>query len=321
MDRWIPPSKRRARTAVAGKPLTYQYDIVPDPLRRQVVLILQRALGNRLFTYRMPGVMENPSPGYDWWDIIFKLLREELGLFKLSEHGDDPDEQVLNFILNCDCGGFIDAVELSLLVMDTRVREADPYSQAEAGVTQSADSAINDINFRFQEHRFGYSYVPEAGELIRIDSQYLHAEVVEQAFQLLQREGFSGAENEFQEAHKEHREGRHKDAITKALNAFESTIKTICDRRGWKYPAAAAAKGLVDVIFQKELVARSHESFFSALRMLLEGLGTVRNKSTASHGQGAEIVVVPQHVASFALHLAASSIVLLVEADSARGKR
>ena len=109
----------------------------------------------------------------------------------------------------------------------------------------------------------------------------------------------------FQDAHKEYRDGHHKDAITKALNAFESTIKTTVDKRKWKYPAGASAKVLIDVIFAKEEpIAPSHESYFNALKALLEGLGTVRNKSTASHGQGATVVVVPQHVASFALHLA-----------------
>jgi HEPN domain-containing protein len=319
MNRWIPPSKRRAQAKSVGQPLAYQYDTVPDALRRQVVLILQRALGNRLYIRHSYMIGSQPTKAFEYWDYIFKRLREERGEFKLSEHGDDPNDQVLNFILNCDTDGFIDAVELCLIVVHAAARRAGSHDSDEADVTENADDAIVNINYRFQEHRFGYSFVPDAGEMIQIDSQYLHANVVEEAFQLLQRTGFSGAENEFQEAHREYRDGHHKDAITKALNAVESTIKTICDRRKWAYPANASSKELVKIIFDHELVAKSHETFFAALRSVLEsGLPTVRNKSTASHGQGATVVVVPPHVAAFALHLAASSIVLLVEADKAK---
>ena len=53
-----------------------------------------------------------------------------------------------------------------------------------------------------------------------------------------------------------------------------------------------------------------------ALRSVLEsGLPTVRNKTKGSgHGQGKELINIPGHLAAYALHLAASNIVLLVEA-------
>lgn len=43
----------------------------------------------------------------------------------------------------------------------------------------------------------------------------------------------------------------------------------------------------------------------------------MRNK-TSGHGQGIEIVDVPQHLASYALHLAAANVVLLIEAHKAK---
>jgi Domain of unknown function (DUF7014)/AbiJ N-terminal domain 4 len=317
MPHWVPPSKRQAQGA--NRPLVYQYDTVPETLRRQVVLILQRAMGNRLYRFRSYVVGNEPSKVYEYWDLAFKTLREERGVFKLSGRSDDPDEQVLNFILECDTEGFIDAVELCFLIVHRIVRQAGEYTRSEGGITEEADEAIANLNYRFQEHRFGYSFVADAGELIRIDSQYLHANVVEEGFKLLKRGGFTGAEAEFADAHKEYRKGENKDAIAKALNSVESTIKTICLRRKWAIPPNAASKDLIKVIFDNELIARSHEAFFGALRAVLEsGLPTVRNKSTASHGQGPAIVVVPPHVAAFALHLAASSIVLLVEADNAK---
>lgn len=313
----VPFSKRQKQASEAGKPLVYEYDKVPAPLRKQVVLILKRALGTQLWKQESFLRGNEPSVSFNAWNFIFQRLREERGEFKLHDEGEMPDEQVCNFLLSCDRDGFIDGVELSLVVVDA-AREFYENDRAAAEITETPDDAINGVNFRFQENRFGYTYVRETGEMVRIDSQFLHKEAVEKAFSLLQQSGFEGPENEFQEAHRKYREGRHKDAILDALKAFESTLKTICDWHKWVYSPNASAKELIGVVFDHDLLASSQQSFFSALRTLLEcGLPTVRNK-TSGHGQGAAVVEVPQHVAAFALHLAASSIVLLAEADKAK---
>ena len=67
------------------------------------------------------------------------------------------------------------------------------------------------------------------------------------ALLLLHDEEFRGAEEEFLNAHKHYRDGRQKEAIADALKAFESTLKTICDRRSWSYDPKATAKPLLDV--------------------------------------------------------------------------
>ena len=55
-------------------------------------------------------------------------------------------------------------------------------------------------------------------------------------------------------------------------------------------------------------------SYFSAVRGCLDsGLPTVRNK-TSGHGQGQEIIELPEHFAAYALNLAATNIVFLVNA-------
>lgn len=132
MARWIPPSKRKAQAAAIGKPLTYQYDDAPEALRVQVVHILQRAIGDRLFAYRMEGIMEQRTESFEWWETANQLLCEEIGRFRLVDRGGtDPHEQVLNFILTSDVDGFVDAVELCLLIADTTVREHGDYVRAE----------------------------------------------------------------------------------------------------------------------------------------------------------------------------------------------
>jgi hypothetical protein len=61
------------------------------------------------------------------------------------------------------------------------------------------------------------------------------------------------------------------------------------------------------------------QSHFTALRSTLEsGLPTVRNRGgRGGHGQGSDVVDVPDYLAAYCLHLAATNIVLLIEAHNA----
>lgn len=75
--------------------------------------------------------------------------------------------------------------------------------------------------------------------------------------------------------------------------AFESVMKSICDRRGWTYGDRATAKSLIKVCFDNEIVPAFWQSHFSSLCGLLEsGVPTGRNK-LSGHGQGAAPTTVP----------------------------
>ena len=57
------------------------------------------------------------------------------------------------------------------------------------------------------------------------------------------------------------------------------------------------------------------QSQITALKSVLEsGIPTVRNK-LGRHGQGAQQTTVPDYMASYTLHLTATTILLLVEAE------
>jgi hypothetical protein len=166
------------------------------------------------------------------------------------------------------------------------------------------------INYRFE---------PDMHELVRRDSEFIHDQAVKPALALLQDPAFSGAEEEFQSAYERFRKGDNKGAIADTLKAFESTMKAICDARGWTYHSGATASALIAIMFDKRLVPAYLANHFGGLRSALEaGVPTVRNK-TSGHGQGAVPQEVPDHLVAFALHLAASNIVFLVQAHRALG--
>ena len=74
-----------------------------------------------------------------------------------------------------------------------------------------------------------------APQIMRRDSQFVHAEITENAARLLTAPGFEGPDQEFLNAHKSYLKGNTKEAIRETLNTFESTLKVICTQRKWKF--------------------------------------------------------------------------------------
>ena len=319
-------AKRKQRIENAGKPVIYLYDQLPGPFRVQVAHILRGAIGSP-FDFNGPPYAD---PIYltkvQWWSEIHDTLAREIGVFDLvTPKGPFGQEDRMAHCFQFVLGGedvdlVLSLIEFSFGLIDTTVRE---FVQQELsrrglpaigamGISQLPDDAIQELNHRFREHAIGYQY--QGGQIVRVDSQYLHAETVEPAISLLYNEGFEGALQEFLNAHKHYRERNNKEAIREASNAFESTLKTICDRRQWSYLQNPSASHLIKAVFDNHLISTEMQSHFNGLQAVLaSGVPTIRN-NYAGHGQGSEPVAIPDHLAAYALHLTASNIVFLVNA-------
>lgn len=306
-------TKRLIKTEQVTTPEIYNYKNLPEPFRVQVIHIWRSAIG--VFIEPDPYGWENRHPhSNSYWTLIHNTLTRERGIFKLAE-GSNPAVRCRKYLLEADTAGALDIIELSFRLIDKVARNLGLYEKEESGITQDADDAIEELNHRFHEHNIGYQFI--AGEIVRVDSQYMHAEAVEPAIVLLNDLGFKGASEEFLKAHQYYRKGDSKEAINWGLKAFESTMKAVCDARKWPYPQNASAKPLIKILFDKGLIPQSMQSHFAALRTTLEaGLPTVRNK-TSGHGQGSTPLTVPDYIAAYALHLAATNILMLVEAHKA----
>lgn len=300
-------SKRQKRLERAGKQDVYQYENLPHEFRVQIIHIWKSSIGR----YYMPrdAFGGEASPANVFSETIHNTLTRELGVFALSEAMDDPNIQCQQYLLKTDTSGALDIIELSFRVIERIVKNKRPY---EAEITQDADSAIEELNHRFQEHGIGYQYVN--GDLVRIDSEFIHAEAVKPTLSLLHELGFDGPAEEFILGYEHYRHGRHKEAIAEALKSFESTMKAICTARNWTVPPGATAKPLISILLTNGLIPADLESHFTGLRSAMEsGLPTMSNRR-GRHGQGSDTVTIPPHFAAYALHLAASNIVFLVRA-------
>jgi hypothetical protein len=67
------------------------------------------------------------------------------------------------------------------------------------GIKVDPESAIEELNARFTEHGVGFQF--NEGTIARVDSQYVHAEVIKPALTLLSGEPFAAAQEDFLMAH------------------------------------------------------------------------------------------------------------------------
>lgn len=300
--------QKRLRNEV---PDVYQYDVLPNPLRTQFVLILTAILGDQdHYTYH-PSVREV-------YDLIVDTLRREYGVFLLppttSQYGITKQKELFDFILNAGTESVLDALELSARLVNHFIRDNYNYLERRDNETL-ADDTINEINHRFKEHGVGYQF--DGDEIIRVDSQLIHSEVVKPALTLLNANLYKGANQEFLSAHEHYRRGKNKEAMNDCLKSFESVMKAICDKRGWQYNQNDTAKKLIDVLYANNLVPLFWQSQLSSLRSLLESSVPTGRNRLSGHGQGSSPVNIPNYVAAFLLHMTASTIVFLVKAEEA----
>lgn len=303
-------SKRQAKLR-GEAPDVFVYDKLPQPLRVQIVHILRDYLGNE---NERDEYVTKVSKAYR---LIVESLCREYGLFRLPNanvHGiRDYMSELFNFVLNEDSvERVLDAVELACRIIDNDSRKWDYRHSQNADL--EATAALEELNARFQHHGFGYRF--EAGNIIRIDSEVVHAEIIKPALALLHTSRFKGAEAEFHKAYEHYRHNRMKESLAECLKSLESTMKSIAASRKWAYDSGATAKPLIDLMFDKQLVPQFWAQHFSGLRGMLEsGVPTARNR-LGGHGQGIAVVNVPAHFVAFALHQTAAAIVFLAKADA-----
>ncbi|MEH1773897.1 STM4504/CBY_0614 family protein [Nostoc sp.] len=295
-------SKRQKR--LMGEFLdVYGYDYISKELRVQIIHIINDTIGNP----------DHPN-NLKRFQNIYKILCREYGIFSLQEHRKSSISDVLNFMLKTDdIEQVIDVVELIFTYINSPYMRDIHYIRYHPEI--SPTEAIETLNYRFREHGVGYQY--ESGEIIRVDSQIIHAEAVKPVLHLLSDTRFQGANEEFLKAHEHYRHERYKECLVECLKAFESTMKTICDIQGWTYQPGDTAKNLINLCFQNNLIPTYLQTQVTSLKSSLEsGVPTMRNKN-AGHGQGSQPLTVPQHFAAYQLHMTASTILFLLEAEKA----
>lgn len=297
---------KRQKKLRGDMPDVYIYEEIPQSLRVQIVHIIRDTFGEDKYS------SDSSSSAYQY---IHKTLCKEYGVFALKQHARSDAEAVLDYFLSCDdyerC---LDIIEFTFRIIQNYVTE-NYYNYKQCTTSsQEPDDAVEELNKRFKENGFGYEFA--SGELIRIDSQFIHSETVKPVLSLLKSNKiYSGANQEFLKAHEHYRHKRYKECLVESLKSLESLMKGICKQHSWEFKESDPAKKLINICLEKKLVPEYLQNQFSSLRIVLEsGVPTIRNKE-GGHGQGADITTVPEHFASYTLHLTASNLLFLMQCN------
>ena len=301
-------SKRQADAEKSAVADVYQYEEIPAHLRVQVAQIAVEAVGK--VGSHGDRIMTGDKDNSLWFQIESIYLREK-GLEGIARENFAGD-RVLSFMRACATADWLDFLELIALSIEIMARDEYGYERQTWQVSTAGQTAIDEINYRIRQAGVGYQL--EDARLIRVDSQYMHTEVVKPALALLSGQDFVGPRQEFLAAHHHYRAGENRQAVAMAANAVESTFKATFDQKGWPYQKGARISDLVKVAKANALWPDYLDASFDQLVATLQsGLPKIRDND-ASHGQGATPKNLPGYIAAYALHLAASKIVFITEA-------
>lgn len=300
---------KRQQNIRPDRPDVHKYAQIPGPLRLQIAHILRDLFGHKV-TYDLNGCVEA-------FGEIEQTLCREYGDCILPTKPTDltttPDVRVIDFLLHEeDQEKVLDVVEASFRLL-TRLRSTPAW---QSRVPQEKfDRAVAELNTRFHEYGIGYQY--ENGEIVRVESQFIHAEVVKPALALLRTEEYAEANAEFLKALEHYRKGETKECLSECLKTFESTMKAICIKRKWAFKSKDTAKELIDICLKNGLTPPLIHSHIRGVRATLaRGIPATRNK-LPGHAQEVQLIDVPPHYAGYMLHLTAATIQFLIESEKA----
>lgn len=146
------------------------------------------------------------------------------------------------------------------------------------------------------------------GQVILIDSEYLHREVRAKAIRLLEECEISGALEEYQEAIGDLTSGETKDAVAKAHKSVESVMKAVLETE-----EHLRFGQLLSELIKSKIIPTYYEDFLKHFEQLALGVVKERNLPGRGHGQGKKATQVSPSLAEFAVNLAGSINLFIIK--------
>ncbi len=290
-------SRRKRQAQVSGDDV-YNYDEIPEKIRVQVLSIARE---------NIPDIDDDYSPGGELISELCKIIAKEKGVFRLYRNSDNAFSEFVHWMMNeSDLDYILDAIEILGRIF--HVIEDDKYRFGKNNY--DASEPIEEINARLKESSIGYQLIE--GEIIRVDSEFLHQEAIVPALRITADAAFAAVNAEFRAAHAAFRTAEFETCIIECAKAFESTLKVIGKERGWGISQTDTAKKLLDAAYVAEFIPPHLQNEFTGIRTVLESsVPVIRNKS-AAHGAGSQPRNVPEHLAAFQIQQTAAAILFLI---------
>jgi hypothetical protein len=145
------------------------------------------------------------------------------------------------------------------------------------------------------------------GFFIKTDSEFLEQHIMRRAQELLRASSLDGPLQEFVEARDFLSANNYDEAIAHAQKAFESTMKALLHKSDGT--AIQLIRALTTDGFFKGLPETVEKSFGESVLTALPYIGNRMGR----HGQGENVIMIPESFTRLAVHLAGSFIVFLLD--------
>lgn len=259
--------------------------------------------------------MAEPYADEYFWPIVKNLIKDEHGVESL--HREDlyrvfggrvsAASEVLEYLKSeGEVNKQLDVIQLIFSLFNTMEAE---LARAGYRIIYRAGTAIEHLNKRFSENCIGYKF--EGNQIIRIDNQLLYSNITKEVFVFLSDPLYRSINDEYIKAHQHFRSGNYMDCIVNSAKSFESTMKIICDQKGYAYQQSDTASKLLNVLYGNNYIPSYLQTGISALRTVLETISVIRNK-TSAHGTGSAPVTVDENLAGYVLNVTGSNIKFLL---------
>ncbi|MBW7732821.1 STM4504/CBY_0614 family protein [Enterobacter hormaechei] len=241
---------------------------------------------------------------------LYKFICEELGIHnlpvtnRLNSWGDsDPFIDLVNFF--CDSRDCTDEVCIDIIDMVSFVmhKTFSPYRN------DLIQPVVDKINFRLQSHGIGYRI--EEGNLIRIDTEYTHNQIIKPSIATLGSfKKYQSAFDQFILAFDHFKANKLEESIVSACKAYESTLKIILKDNKIQLSGNETISQLVPKLFTLDgIPAFLQDGNLKLSGMLQAYIGTIRNK-IAAHGSD-EPRNIDIELVNFMLNMTGSNILFL----------
>lgn len=292
---------------------------------------------DRRIRFKIIRHIETNSDNNEISELIYNL---EMELGKEISTELDSSDKIEDFLYSCTIPEFLSAIEILISI---KYNDNPVYRMLVEGMTgirkstgevikrppdpecvkkeESFKNFIGKINEIFRIDKIGYEVVP--GGLLSLpyivvpfNSEYLHKETIVEPLTLMNDAEFVGPLDEFKRALDDYRNEKYSDAIHKANNAYESTLKTILNLKMISFdPSKEKIHTLVQKIQDEtDIIDSSFKALVSPfLSVLKVGPNIIRNMEGVGHGQGHDVKEMKKSYANFVLRLTGTYIAFLIE--------
>lgn len=146
------------------------HDVLPNPFRVQVTYLFNDLFGKN--GEKLYSIVREDN----FYKVLVKMLARDFGVFHLTqEYRHELNgynlEFINGFLSETNTSKALDYIELAFRISNNIVKMDDyKYAVESAGFDKRTETAIKELNYRFDGHSLGYQFTE--GQIIRRDNMF-----------------------------------------------------------------------------------------------------------------------------------------------------